>query len=157
MKACVGRVAGNNRGVSRSPWSQARCEKPRSGMCGGRGRACAAAGITASWERGRNITGGGIDECGRLRYTGEGGPVVTFVDALLPLLRISRDISSSISILVSIHSSIWLVWCCSFICSFLWCSSCNHSDLWCSSHIWCSFVCSLRHVSATKLPQRCSL
>jgi hypothetical protein len=115
------------------------------------------AGTPRPWERGHNSGGGGIDECGRLRYTGEGGAVVTFVDALLPLLRISRDISSSIFILVSIHSSIWLVWCCSFICSFLWCSSCNHSDLWCSSHIWCSFVCSLRHVSATKLPQRCSL
>jgi hypothetical protein len=44
------------------------------------------AGGEGTQHRGR-----GHDECGRLRYMGEGGAVVRSVDALLTLLRISRD------------------------------------------------------------------
>jgi hypothetical protein len=71
------------RAGSEAGWlARAGCaEEDARGVCGMRGgrRACAAAGIMALGERGRNIAGGGV---------------VRFVNALHPRLRISRDFAS---------------------------------------------------------------
>jgi hypothetical protein len=80
----IGARAGSGAGACGMREEDARgaCE-----MQGGR-RACAAAGITAPGERGRGIAGGGM---------------VRLVDALVPPLRISRDVLDFFLILVSLQ------------------------------------------------------